>query len=71
MHLLLFLFPPIAESLVCHSCECLPERESTGGGMIVCVWLGRGVCDNEKRRTTSVFARCSFCDPHLALSHGG
>lgn len=31
---------------------------------------GRGVCDNEKRRTTSVFARCSFCDPYLALRHG-
>lgn len=35
-------------------------------------WGAReGVCDNEKRRTTSVFARCSFCDPHLALRHGG
>ncbi|TWW55392.1 hypothetical protein D4764_09G0004410, partial [Takifugu flavidus] len=30
--------------------------------------VGEGECDNEKRRTTSVFARCSFYDPHLALS---
>lgn len=42
-------------------------RNERGGGV---TGVG-GVCDNEKRRTTSVFARCSFCDPHLALRHGG
>lgn len=42
------------------------KGESTGGGR-----EGGSVCDNEKRRTTSVFARCAFCDPHLALRHGG
>lgn len=48
------------------------KRESTGGGRGGGEWGAReGVCDNEKRRTTSVFARCSFCDPHLALRHGG
>lgn len=29
--LLLFLLPPAAESLVCHSCECLFEKGVNGG----------------------------------------